>query len=102
MVVFPAPSLSLAAGPSLSRGHSACSPSQVKHQPLPSNTSCERCFLQHYASELSANTLTHIDTGVIGQYAVVGQRDILLLPLFVERIPAAFQQDALEATKIKE
>lgn len=48
----------------------------------------------------SVNTLTHIDTGVIGQYAVVGQRDILLLPLFVERVPTAFQQDALtEVTK---
>lgn len=48
----------------------------------------------------SVNTLTHIDTGVIGQNAVVGQRDILLLPLFVERVPTAFQQDALtEVTK---
>lgn len=37
---------------------------------------------------------------MIGQYAVVGQRDILLLPLFVERVPTALQQDALmEVTK---
>lgn len=37
---------------------------------------------------------------MIGQYAVVGECDILLLPLFVERVPTALQQDALmEVTK---
>lgn len=41
------------------------------------------------------NTMTHMDAGVIGQNAVVGEGDILLLPLFVERVPAALQQDAL-------
>lgn len=39
---------------------------------------------------------------MIGQYAIAGQCDILLLPLFVERAPTALQQDALtEATKPK-
>lgn len=46
--------------------------------------------------------MTHVDTGVIGEYAIVGQCHILLLPLFVERVPTALQQDALmEVTKQK-
>lgn len=32
---------------------------------------------------------------MIGQYAIIGQRHVLLLPLFVERVPTALQQNAL-------
>lgn len=40
---------------------------------------------------------------MIGQYAVAGECDILLLPLFVERVPTALQQDALmEVIKTEE
>lgn len=43
-----------------------------------------------------------MNAGVIGQYAVAGQCDILLLPLFVKGVPTALQQDALmEVTKPK-
>lgn len=54
-------------------------------------------------SEDSVNTQTHIDTWMIGQYAVVGQCDILLLPLLVERVSTALQQDTLmEVTATQE
>lgn len=40
---------------------------------------------------------------MIGQYAVVGQCDILLLPLFVKRVSTALQQDTLmEVTATQE
>jgi hypothetical protein len=32
---------------------------------------------------------------VVGQHAVVGQRDVLLLPLFIQRAAAALPEDAL-------
>lgn len=48
-------------------------------------------------------TLTHVDAGVVGKNAVVGEGHIFLLPLFVERVPAALQQDALtEVTETQE
>lgn len=48
-------------------------------------------------------TQTHVNTCVIRENAVVGESHIFLLPLFVERAPAAFQQDALaEVIKTRE
>lgn len=82
-------------------------PGGIQHVVLPNQTSAitikhQSCFQQHNALERSVNTPTHIDTGVIGQYAIIGQCHILLLPLFVERVPTALQQDALtEATTQK-
>lgn len=46
-------------------------------------------------SERRVDTQTHVDARVIGQDAVVGQRHVLLLPLFVERVSTALQQDTL-------
>lgn len=40
-------------------------------------------------------TLTHVDARVIGENAVVGEGHVFLLPLLVERVPAALWQDAL-------
>lgn len=100
VVVFPAPSLSLAAGPSPSRGHSACSPAKPNISHYNRALAVSGAFSSIMLSQCSVNTLTHIDTWMIGQYAVVGECDILLLPLFVERVPTALQQDALmEVTK---
>lgn len=41
---------------------------------------------------------THVQTGVIGEHAVVAQGDVLLLPLFVQRFAASLQQHALGGT----
>lgn len=46
--------------------------------------------------------MTHIDAGVIGQNAIVGQCHVLLLPLLVQRAAAALQQEALTKTKEEE
>lgn len=56
-------------------------------------------------SERRVDTQTHVDARVIGQDAVVGQRHVLLLPLFVERVSTALQQDTLAgetATRVSE
>lgn len=48
-----------------------------------------------YSVALCVSALTHIDAGVIGEHAVVGQCDIFLLPFLVEGVATALQQDAL-------
>lgn len=39
--------------------------------------------------------LSYTGAGVVGQHAVVGQCDVLLLPLLVQRAAASLPQDAL-------
>lgn len=56
-------------------------------------------------SERRVDTQTHVDARVIRQDAIVGQRHVLLLPLFVERVSTALQQDTLAgetATRVSE
>lgn len=89
--VFPAPLLSPEADPSPSRGRSACSPAKPNsscHHRAWAVTGVPRGFFIY--------TLTHINTCVIGENTIVGESHIFLLPLFVERAPTAFQQDALK------
>lgn len=96
--VSPAPSRSLAADPSPSRGHSACSPAKAnssRHHRAQAVTGVLMGFF--------VCALTHVDAGVVGKNAVAGESHIFLLPLFVERVPAALQQDALmEVTETQE
>lgn len=42
---------------------------------------------------------THVQTGMVGQHAVVAQGDVLLLPLLVQRLAAALQQHALRGER---
>lgn len=56
-------------------------------------------FMWRNTSDRWANTLTHIDTGVVGQYAIIGQSNILLLPFLVEGVSTALQQEPLMNTR---
>lgn len=91
----PAPWQSPEAGPSLSPERSACTPAKANTRHSVSPTPAKQF------AGLRENTRTHVDAGVVGEDAIVGQCDIFLFPLFVERAPTALQQDALMAIKMK-
>lgn len=55
--------------------------------------------LRFTAGSISAAVFSYTGAGVVGQCAIVGQGDVFLLPLLIQRATASLPQDALSRRK---
>lgn len=67
--------------------------------PIPKSENAVGCLLCFTALLIALVASSYIGAGVVRQRAIVGQGDVLLLPLLVQRAATSLPQDALSNTK---